>query len=111
MAAFSQFASDLDPATQKMLARGARLVELLKQPQASPLSVEEQVVLLFAGTRGFLDGIAASKVVAWERAVLSDVRSAGKDILDTLSKDKAISKDLEARLTEYLTAFNRNFAG
>ncbi len=111
MAAFSQFASDLDSATQKMLARGARLVELLKQPQASPLSVEEQVVLLFAGTRGFLDGIAANKVVAWERAVLSDVRSAGKDILDTLSKEKAISKDLEARLTEYLTAFNRNFAG
>ena len=111
MAAFSQFASDLDPATQKMLARGARLVELLKQPQASPLSVEEQVVLLFAGTRGFLDGIAANKVVAWERAVLSDVRSAGKDILDTLGKEKAVSKDLEARLTEYLTAFNRNFAG
>ncbi|CEF54182.1 F0F1 ATP synthase subunit alpha [Acetobacter ghanensis] len=111
MAAFSQFASDLDPATQKMLARGARLVELLKQPQSSPLSVEEQVVLLFAGTRGFLDGIDANKVVAWERAVLSDVRSAGKDILDTLSKEKAISKDLEARLTEYLTAFNRNFAG
>ena len=111
MAAFSQFASDLDPATQKMLARGARLVELLKQPQASPLSVEEQVILLFAGTRGFLDGIDANKVVAWERAVLSDVRSAGKDILDTLGKEKAISKDLEARLTEYLTAFNRNFAG
>ncbi|MFT8930893.1 MAG: F0F1 ATP synthase subunit alpha [Acetobacter syzygii] len=111
MAAFSQFASDLDPATQKMLARGARLVELLKQPQASPLSVEEQVVLLFAGTRGFLDGIDTNKVVAWERAVLSDLRSAGKDILDTLGKDKAISKDLEARLSEYLTAFNRNFAG
>ena len=111
MAAFSQFASDLDPATQKMLARGARLVELLKQPQASPLSVEEQVILLFAGTRGFLDGIDANKVVAWERAVLSDVRSAGKDILDTLGKEKAISKDLEARLPEYLTAFNRNFAG
>ncbi|MFT9068136.1 MAG: F0F1 ATP synthase subunit alpha [Acetobacter syzygii] len=111
MAAFSQFASDLDPATQKMLARGARLVELLKQPQASPLSVEEQVVLLFAGTRGFLDGVDTNKVVAWERAVLSDLRSAGKDILDTLGKDKAISKDLEARLSEYLTAFNRNFAG
>ncbi|MFT9015046.1 MAG: F0F1 ATP synthase subunit alpha [Acetobacter sp.] len=111
MAAFSQFASDLDPATQKMLARGARLVELLKQPQASPLSVAEQVVLLFAGTRGFIDGIAVNKVVAWERAVLDDIRSAGKDILDTLGKEQALSKELEARLTEYLTTFNRNFAG
>jgi F-type H+-transporting ATPase subunit alpha len=111
MAAFSQFASDLDPATQKMLARGARLVELLKQPQASPLSVEEQVVLLFAGTRGFVDGIAVNKVVAWEKALLADVRSAGKDILDTLFKEQALSKDLEARLTEYLTTFNRHFAG
>ncbi|MBO1328444.1 F0F1 ATP synthase subunit alpha [Acetobacter suratthaniensis] len=111
MAAFSQFASDLDPATQKMLARGARLVELLKQPQASPLSVEEQVVLLFAGTRGFVDGIAVNKVVAWEKALLADVRSAGKDILDTLAKEQALSKDLEARLTEYLTTFNRHFAG
>lgn len=111
MAAFSQFASDLDPATQKMLARGARLVELLKQPQASPLSVEEQVVLLFAGTRGFVDGIAVNKVVAWEKALLADVRSAGKDILDTLFKEQALPKDLEARLTEYLTTFNRHFAG
>jgi F-type H+-transporting ATPase subunit alpha len=111
MAAFSQFASDLDPATQKMLARGARLVELLKQPQASPLSVEEQVVLLFAGTRGFVDGIAVNKVVTWEKALLADVRSAGKDILDTLFKEQALSKDLEARLTEYLTTFNRHFAG
>ncbi|QEO16959.1 F0F1 ATP synthase subunit alpha [Acetobacter vaccinii] len=111
MAAFSQFASDLDPATQKMLARGARLVELLKQPQASPLRVEEQVVLLFAGTRGFLDGIATNKVVAWERDLLGDLRSAGKDILDTLTKEQALSKDLEARLAEYLTTFNRRFAG
>ncbi|MFT8944139.1 MAG: F0F1 ATP synthase subunit alpha, partial [Acetobacter pasteurianus] len=111
MAAFSQFASDLDPATQKMLARGARLVELLKQSQSSPLTVEEQVVVLFAGTRGFVDGIAVDKVVSWERALLNDVRSAGKDILDTIKKEKAISKDLEARLTEYLTTFNRNFAG
>ncbi|ANA12700.1 F0F1 ATP synthase subunit alpha [Acetobacter oryzifermentans] len=111
MAAFSQFASDLDPATQKMLARGARLVELLKQSQSSPLTVEEQVVVLFAGTRGFVDGIAVDKVVGWERALLNDVRSAGKDILDTIKKEKAISKDLEACLTEYLTTFNRNFAG
>lgn len=109
MAAFSQFASDLDPATQKQLARGARLVELLKQPQSSPLTVEEQVVVLYAGTRGFIDGIAVDKVVAWERALLGDLQNAGKDILEAIGKDRQLTKDTEARLTEYLTTFNRNF--
>ncbi|MBQ5479482.1 MAG: F0F1 ATP synthase subunit alpha, partial [Acetobacter sp.] len=111
MAAFSQFASDLDLATQKMLARGARLVELLKQPQSSPLSIEEQVVLLFAGTRGFLDDIPTSDVVGWERDLLIDLQSTGKDILTTLAKEQAISKELEAKLVEYLTAFNHRFVG
>ena len=111
MAAFSQFASDLDLATQKMLARGARLVELLKQPQSSPLSLEEQVVLLFAGTRGFLDEIPTGDVVEWERNLLADLQSAGKDILTILEKEQALSKELEAKLTEYLTAFNQRFVG
>lgn len=111
MAAFSQFASDLDLATQKMLARGARLVELLKQPQSSPLSLEEQVILLFAGTRGFLDEIPTGDVVGWERDLLADLQSAGKDILTTLEKEQALSKELEAKLTEYLTAFNQRFVG
>ena len=111
MAAFSQFASDLDLATQKMLARGARLVELLKQPQSSPLSIEEQVVLLFAGTRGFLDDIPTNDVVGWERDLLIDLQSTGKDILTTLAKEQAISKELEAKLVEYLTAFNHRFVG
>ncbi|MBO6037586.1 MAG: F0F1 ATP synthase subunit alpha, partial [Acetobacter sp.] len=111
MAAFSQFASDLDLATQKMLARGARLVELLKQPQSSPLSLEEQVILLFAGTRGFLDEIPTGDVVGWERDLLADLQSAGKDILTTLEKEQALSKELEAKLTEYLTAYNQRFVG
>ncbi|GAN61060.1 MULTISPECIES: F0F1 ATP synthase subunit alpha [Acetobacteraceae] len=111
MAAFSQFASDLDPATQKQLARGARLVELLKQPQSSPLTVEEQVIVLFAGTRGFIDGIAVEKVVPWEHALLKDLQNGGKDLVDTIRKERALSKDTEARLTEYLTTFNRNFGG
>ncbi|MBO1359086.1 F0F1 ATP synthase subunit alpha [Acetobacter sacchari] len=111
MAAFAQFASDLDPATQKQLARGARLVELLKQPESSPLSVEEQVVLLFAGTRGLLDGIAVDKVVAWEAKLLGELRGPAKDIIDTLRADKQISKDSEAKLTELLTDFNKRFVG
>ncbi|GBQ93971.1 ATP synthase F0F1 subunit alpha [Acetobacter nitrogenifigens DSM 23921 = NBRC 105050] len=111
MAAFAQFASDLDPATQKQLARGARLVELLKQPESSPLSVEEQVVLLFAGTRGLLDGIAVDKVVAWEAKLLGELRGPAKDVIDTLRADKQISKDSEAKLAELLTDFNKRFVG
>src|SRR5579871_1366619 len=71
MAAFSQFASDLDASTQRLLARGARLTELLKQPQYHPLSVEEQVISIFAGTRGYLDGVPVNKVGAFEAAMLS----------------------------------------
>jgi F-type H+-transporting ATPase subunit alpha len=111
MAAFSQFASDLDPATQKQLARGARLTELLKQPQSSPLSVEEQVIVLFAGTRGFLDEVAVDKVVAWEAKLLAELRTTEIDLIATLRKDRQISKDGEVKVIEFLTAFNKRFAG
>ncbi|AQS85598.1 MAG: F0F1 ATP synthase subunit alpha [Acetobacter aceti] len=110
MAAFSQFASDLDPATQKQLARGARLVELLKQPESSPLSVEEQVVVLFAGTRGYIDGIAVDKVVPWETKLLAELRSPAKDIVQGLRTERQITKDLETKIGEFLTDFNRRFA-
>ncbi|MFT8777776.1 MAG: F0F1 ATP synthase subunit alpha [Gluconacetobacter liquefaciens] len=111
MAAFSQFASDLDPATQKQLARGARLVELLKQPETSPLPVEEQVCVLFAGTRGFIDNVPVEKVTAFERQLLTELHAAGKDILDSIRTERQITKDNEARLTDFLTAFSRQFAG
>ncbi|MDG6094607.1 F0F1 ATP synthase subunit alpha [Acetobacter sp. AN02] len=111
MAAFSQFASDLDPATQKQLARGARLTELLKQPESSPLSVEEQVVVLFAGTRGFLDEIAVDKVVDWEARILSELRTTGADVITTIRNEKQLSKEGEAKVTEFLTGFNKRFAG
>ncbi|MBQ5546460.1 MAG: F0F1 ATP synthase subunit alpha, partial [Acetobacter sp.] len=74
-------------------------------------SIEEQVVLLFACTRGFLDDIPTSDVVGWERDLLIDLQSTGKDILTTLAKEQAISKELEAKLVEYLTAFNHRFVG
>ncbi|GBQ96691.1 ATP synthase subunit alpha [Gluconacetobacter liquefaciens] len=111
MAAFSQFASDLDPATQKQLARGARLVELLKQPETSPLPVEEQVCVLFAGTRGFIDNVPVEKVTAFERQLLTELHAAGKDILDSIRTERQITKDNEVRLTDFLTAFSRQFAG
>ncbi|NHO32536.1 F0F1 ATP synthase subunit alpha [Acetobacter fallax] len=109
MAAFSQFASDLDPATQKQLARGARLVELLKQPESSPLAVEEQVIVLFAGTRGYIDGIAVDQVVPWENKLLGELRGPAKDLIQGLRTERQITKDLETRIGEFLTDFNRRF--
>ncbi len=109
MAAFSQFASDLDAATQKQLARGARLTELLKQPQNTPYPVQEQVVVLFAGTRGFLDGVPVEKVTAYERQLLSELRAGGSAILDSIRDQREIKKETEEQLTGFLTDFSRRF--
>ncbi|MEZ5814075.1 MAG: F0F1 ATP synthase subunit alpha [Alphaproteobacteria bacterium] len=111
MEAFAQFASDLDASTQKLLARGERLTQLLKQPQYSPLTVEEQVVVIFAGTKGYLDGIAVSQVDAYERRLLETVRSSGQEILDTLNEEKKISEELEAKLHAFIGDFTKGFAG
>lgn len=110
MEAFAQFASDLDPATQKLLARGARLTELLKQPQYSPLKVEEQVVVIYAGVKGYLDGVAVNKVRAFEDQFLSEIRSAGADILDAIRNEKVLSEDSETKLKAFLDKFAKTFA-
>jgi len=110
MAAFAQFASDLDASTQKLLARGERLTELLKQPQFSPLPVEEQVVSIFAGVNGYLDGIAANEVNRFEAAMLDDVRANGKDILTTIRSEKALSDETTEKLKKYLDDFTKSFA-
>ncbi|NPD68876.1 F0F1 ATP synthase subunit alpha [Lichenicola cladoniae] len=109
MAAFSQFASDLDAATQQQLARGARLTELLKQPQNTPYPVQEQVVVLFAGTRGFLDKVSVDKVVGYERQYLSELRANGDGILESIRDQREIKKDTEEKLTKFLTDFTRRF--
>ena len=110
MEAFAQFASDLDPATQKLLARGARLTELLKQPQYSPLKVEEQVVVIYAGVKGYLDGVAINKIRAFEEQFLSDIRSSGADILDAIRTEKVLSDDSETKLKAFLSKFAKTFA-
>jgi F-type H+-transporting ATPase subunit alpha len=110
MAAFSQFASDLDAATQKLLARGARLTELLKQPQYSPMPVEEQVVSIFAGTRGFLDGLQVAQVGKFEKAVLGEIKAKHPQVLEAIRTEREISKATEAKLTEILAAFAKTFA-
>lgn len=110
MAAFAQFASDLDASTQKLLARGERLTELLKQPQFSPLPVEEQVVSIFAGVNGYLDGIAAGDVNRYEAAMLSDIRANGSDILTAIRGEKKLSDETLEKLKKYLDDFTKSFA-
>ena len=110
MEAFAQFASDLDATTQKMLARGSRLTELLKQAQFSPLPVEEQVVSIFAGTRGYLDTIDVRDVVRFEREMLNSIKAKNGDILDAIRTDRELKKETEAKLADALEAFVKVFS-
>ncbi|MEE9347447.1 MAG: F0F1 ATP synthase subunit alpha [Robiginitomaculum sp.] len=109
MAAFAQFGSDLDVSTQRLLARGERLTELLKQPQFSPLQVEEQVVVLYAGTRGYLDKVAVKQVGAYEKALLAHMHSDNSAILSDIATSKKLSPDNETALKAALEAFTNNF--
>ncbi|MEX1180257.1 MAG: F0F1 ATP synthase subunit alpha [Cucumibacter sp.] len=110
MAAFAQFGSDLDAATQRLLNRGARLTELLKQRQFSPLRTEEQVAVIFAGVRGFIDSLPVSRVRAFEEALLGALRSKHADILGAIAKEKALSPEIEQKLRAALEAFKKTFA-
>ncbi|ODN72528.1 ATP synthase subunit alpha [Methylobrevis pamukkalensis] len=110
MAAFAQFGSDLDAATQKLLNRGARLVELLKQPQFSPLKTQEQVAVIYAGVNGYLDAIPVNKVRAFEEGLLRFLRDKHADILDGIWAQKSLTDDLKARLKSAVDAFAKSFA-
>jgi F-type H+/Na+-transporting ATPase subunit alpha len=110
MAAFAQFASDLDASTQALLARGARLTELLKQPQYKPVPVEEQVVAIFAGTRGYLDRITVNQVGEFERRLLSELKSSKPQILEAIRTDREIKKPTEDQLVAFLDGFAKSFA-
>ncbi|MFZ5932385.1 MAG: F0F1 ATP synthase subunit alpha [Pseudomonadota bacterium] len=110
MAAFAQFGSDLDASTQKLLARGARLTELLKQNQFSPLTVEEQVVVLFSGSKGFLDGIAVEAIGRYEQSLLRHMHDKHASVIAAIRDEKAISDATDAKLREILTAFTKSFA-
>ncbi len=111
MAAFAQFGSDLDAATQKLLNRGARLTELLKQPQFSPLKVEEQVVVLFAGTQGYLDPLPVERVGDFESGLLTFMREKHPEILATIREEKELTDETTAKLREAVEAFAKAFAG
>ena len=105
MAAFAQFASDLDASTQRLLARGARLTELLKQPQYQPLAVEEQVIVIYAGVNGYTDDIGVSDVTRFEAQLLAAIRDKGTDILNIIREEKALSDDTEGKLKAFIGDF------
>ena len=109
MAAFAQFGSDLDAATQRLLARGARLTELLKQGQYQPLPVEEQVVAIFAGVRGYLDGVETTDVTRFEQSYLSEVRTNASDVLEDIRESGTLSEKSEQKLSEILDQFTKSF--
>ena len=109
MAAFAQFGSDLDASTQRLLNRGARLTELLKQPQFSPLKTEEQVAVLYAGVNGYLDNLEVSQVGKFEEGLLASMRSDHQDVLDDIAKKKALDDDNTAKLKAALDAFAKGF--
>ena len=109
MEAFSQFASDLDQSTRNLLERGRRLTEILKQPQYSPLKVEEQVVVVFAGVKGFLDQIEINKITKFEDLLLSELRSKEKNIIESIAKEQAISETLEKKISDFLQSLSKKF--
>src|SRR5467141_3513937 len=110
MAAFSQFGSDLDASTQRLLARGSRLTELLKQPQFSPVPVEEQVVSIFAGTRGYLDTIAVPDITRFEASMLRELRAMHPELLEAIRTEQEISPTIDKGLGDFLDAHVKTFA-
>ncbi|MCR9267216.1 MAG: F0F1 ATP synthase subunit alpha, partial [Alphaproteobacteria bacterium] len=110
MAAFAQFGSDLDAATQKLLNRGQRLTELLKQPQFSPLSMEEQVCVIYAGTRGYLDNVPTSDVQRYEADLLRHIHAEHGALLTSIRDEKKLTDDSEGKLKAALEKFTEHFA-
>lgn len=104
--AFAQLGTELDPATQKQLDRGYRMVELLKQPQYRPMHVVDQVMSIFAGTRGYLDQVAVADVPTWERDFLSYIHAEHQSLWDEIAEKKALDESLTERLVAAIKAFN-----
>ena len=109
MAAFAQFGSDLDPATQRLLNRGARLTELLKQAQYSPIPVEEQVAIIFAGVRGYLDGVQVGDVGRFEETMRGELKAKRSSLLATIREEGELSEESDKKLTEFMDEFARTF--
>ena len=109
MAAFAQFASDMDASTQQLLARGSRLVELLKQPQYSPLPMEEQVISIYAGVNGYLDKVSIENISKFEADLMTLIKSSHKDILKSIRDEKALTDSTEEKLKKAIEEFLKTF--
>ena len=109
MAAFAQFASDMDASTQQLLARGSRLVELLKQPQYSPLPMEEQVVSIYAGVNGYLDAIDVNKISRFENDLMNLIKGSYKDILKSIRDEQSLSDKTEEKLKKAIEEVMKTF--
>ena len=109
MEAFSQFASDLDQSTRKLLERGRRLTEILKQSQYSPLSVEQQIVVIFAGVNGYLDEIDLQDITKFESDLLSSLKTEGKDILSTIESEQTISDKLKPKIEDFISNISQKY--
>jgi len=109
LASFAQFGSDLDKATQAQLDRGVRLVEILKQPQFQPMSLAEEVVILYAGTRGFLDKYEVDKIKQYEPQVLAFMKNKYQSIMKDIDDQQVLSPELEQKLKDALAAFDSVF--
>ena len=109
MAAFAQFGSDLDATTQRLLARGARLTELLKQPQFAPLTTEEQVAVIYAGVNGYVDRVPVDQVQRYEEGLLSLMRTQHRDILEGIFKEKQLTDELGAKLKAAVESYTKTF--
>jgi len=110
MAAFAQFGSDLDATTQRLLNRGARLTELLKQPQFSPLKMEEQVCVIYTGVNGYLDPLPVERVHAFEEGLLGTLRSQHSDVLDAIRDSRDLDDATAARLKGVVDNYAKTFA-
>jgi len=109
MAAFAQFGSDLDVTTQRLLNRGARLTELLKQPQFSPLKMEEQVCVIYAGVNGYLDKLPVNRVRAFEDGLLTTLRGKNADVLETIRASRDLSDETAVKLKSAVESYVQNF--
>ena len=107
MAAFAQFGSDLDASTQKLLNRGSKLTELLKQNQYSPMTVAEQVVVIYAGVKGYLDSIDTSQIGSFEKGLLELVKSEKPEVLESIQKSGKIEEETNKTLTEIIASYKK----
>ena len=109
MAAFAQFGSDLDASTQKLLNRGSKLTELLKQKQYSPLTVAEQVISVFCGVKGYLDDIEQKNIAEFEDKIIQKCKSEKPDIIESISSSGKLEEDVEKSLTQVISELKKNF--